>query len=426
MKTKKLNILLISHEKQISNKIHSVLKQIFQIKQLSFDENCSDSLQNESFNLILLIGLRSPMDAHAKLRALHLLPEVPPIILISDITDANFIVQSYRYGVIDYVQVPVDMGELISVLHHQIKKSPTSPTLNQESGLTGLWQKIKPELNFEFLNPELGIISQNPMNKGNYAPDNVAFLHAQFFGKFRINFENQNIEKMFGKRAKQLISFILHNHKKPISREKLIEIFWPYHAHHAAKNNLNVTIHNIRKVFERILPNVPILTLENDCYQFSPNIIIQTDCDQIVQFHRNAKAIVSNLNQKNATKELQGIIALYKGDFLESMYEPWMEKSRENYREIYLYSLNQLSQLYFEIGQYLEAIKYNKLMLEKDNCMEEIHRKLMLCYHKLDRQNKVIRQFQNCKKVLQQELEISPSQKTVALLTQLRQANASS
>lgn len=422
MKTKTHNLLLISHDKPISNKINAVLKPIFQIKQLSFEEDCTASLQQDCFDLILLIGLQSPVDIHAKLRALHLIPKVPPIILVSDIADANFIVQAYRYGVIDYVQVPIDMGELISVLHHQIKKISTAAASNPEKGLaTILWQKLKPE----FINSEMGIAYQHPLFGNSIAPDNVAFLHVQFFGKFRINFENQNIEKMFGKRAKHLVSFLLYHHKKSISREKLIEIFWPYHAHHAAKNNLNVTIHGIRKVFQRILPDTPILTLENDCYQFSPNIIIQTDCDQIEQYHRNAKAIVSNLDPKNATKELQGIIEIYKGDFLETMYESWMEKRRENYREIYLYSLNQLSQFYFKIGQYLEAIKYNKLMLEKDNCMEEIHRKLMLCYHKLGRQSKVIRQFQNCKKILQQELEMSPSQKTVALLTELRQENVS-
>lgn len=135
MKTKKHNLLLISHEQQISDKIHSVLKQIFQIKQLSFDENCRDALKHESFDLLLLIGLQSPMDVHAKLRALHLLPEIPPIILISDIVEANFIVRSYRYGVVDYVQVPLDIGELISVLHYQIKKLLDRSILNQETGL---------------------------------------------------------------------------------------------------------------------------------------------------------------------------------------------------------------------------------------------------------------------------------------------------
>jgi len=224
-----------------------------------------------------------------------------------------------------------------------------------------------------------------------------------------MNFEQQNIEKLFGKRAKHLVTFLLYYHKKSISREQLIEIFWPYHAHHAAKNNLNVTIHSIRK-----------------CYQFSPNIIIQTDCTQLEKLHREAKAITRNLDKSNAINELQNIISLYHGDFIESMYEPWVEKRRENYREIYLYALNQLSEYYFQNGQYLEAIKYYKLMLEKDNCMEEIHRKLMLCYHKLGRQSKVIRQFQYCKKILEKELELSPTLETVALLSALRQSSAAS
>ena len=420
MKIKKHNLLLISHEKKISNKIYAVLKQLFEIKRLNFDADFSTSLAQQNYQLILLIGLQSPMDIHAKLRALNLLDKTPPIILISDITDANFIVQSYRYGVVDYIQVPVDLSELISVLHHQIKKIPT---VSPASPLTGLWQKIKSDLIPESPNYEMGILAKNPLFINSIAPDNVAFIQANFLGKFRLNFEQQNIEKLFGKRAKHLVSFLLYHHKKAISREKLIETFWPYHAHHAAKNNLNVTIHGIRRVFQRILPDVPVLILENDCYQFSPNIIIQTDCAEIEKCYRNAKAIVSNMDKKNATKELQQIVTLYKGDFLEALYESWMDKSRENYREIYLYALNQLSQHYYQVGQYLEVIKYNKMILELDNCMEEAHRKLMLSYHNLGRQSKAIRQFQHCKKVLKDELDISPSQKTIGLLTELRQTS---
>ena len=71
--------------------------------------------------------------------------------------------------------------------------------------------------------------------------------------------------------------------------------------------------------------------------------------------------------------------------------------------------------------QYLEAIKFSNLMLEKDCCMEDVHQKLMVCYHFLGRHAKVVRQFQKCEKMLKEELGIKPSKKTVALLESLRE-----
>lgn len=417
MKTKKQNLLLISHERQLSNTLCAVLRQIFEVQQLTFDQDCARYIKSREVALILLIGCQSPQDTHVKLKALRSIAGGPPIILISDINDPKFIIQSNRLGASDFIQSPVDMSELISVIHKELK-SVDFPPIEGKVEMSEGWTKYMPNFTMDFLPTELTIIPQTPFFGSRVAPDNVAFLQVQFFGKFSMHFENQNIENLFSKRTKSLLAFLLYNCKKPISRDKLAELFWPYHA--TAKNNLNVAIHSIRKIFNNLLPDIPIIKLENDCYVFTPNIIIQTDTDRIEQLYRNAKAIRNNVNSTNAIGDFQSVIAYYKGDFLEGIYDAWTEKKRDHYREIYLFSLHQLSNIYFHLEQFFEAIKYNKMMLEKDACMEEVHRKLMICYHRLNRNIKVIRQFQKCKKALVTEMGIAPSQKTVALLEELR------
>lgn len=417
MKTKKQNLVIISHEKQWSNKLYAILKQIFLVQQISYNQDFASCSPVNTFDLVLLIGCHSPQDTHAKLKAIKSLPNAPQIVLISDIIDPKFIIHSYRLGVVEFVQIPVDMGELISIIHQKAKQAHQFKTAVQHPKFGELWAKYMPNFGKELFPIEAGVVPKNPLFGISVAPDNMVLIQVQFFGKFSIQIDQQNIENLFSKRTKSLLAFLLYNYRKPISRDKLAELFWPYHA--TAKNNLNVAIHGIRKIFQNLLPDVPILKLENDCYTFSPNLAIQTDVEKIEQLYRNAKAIYHQVDSKNAISDFQSVISHYKGGFLEGMYDPWMVKKRDHYREIYLYSLHQLSNIYFGLEHFFEAIKYNKMMLDQDACMEDVHRKLMICYHRLNRNIKVIRQFQQCKKILELEMGIAPSKKTVALLEEL-------
>ena len=61
------------------------------------------------------------------------------------------------------------------------------------------------------------------------------------------------------------------------------------------------------------------------------------------------------------------------------------------------------------------AGKIFRMMLEKDDCLENVHRKLILCYYRLGRRDKAIRQYYKCSEALRKELNIEPSQSTKEL-----------
>lgn len=61
------------------------------------------------------------------------------------------------------------------------------------------------------------------------------------------------------------------------------------------------------------------------------------------------------------------------------------------------------------------AEKVFRMMLEKDDCLENIHRKLILCYYQLGRRDLAIRQYHKCVEALQKELNIEPSLSTKEL-----------
>ena len=59
-------------------------------------------------------------------------------------------------------------------------------------------------------------------------------------------------------------------------------------------------------------------------------------------------------------------------------------------------------------------------MLEKDPCLENVHRKLILCYYKLGLRDKAIKQYYRCAKALKDELNIEPSTPTKELFDTIR------
>lgn len=419
MKTKKQNLLLISHERKISNKIHAVIKELYDVRQLTFSKDAITADNVNSSEIILLVGLQSPEDIYAKLKVINQLPSFPPIVLISDINCMQFLAQTLSYGVVRFVSVPLDLMDLINTINQLLKKVKVSSVPTTSNALEGVWKKFKPMLNQLALDENPGIINKTGTFDRLAIPENVGFLKVDFFGKFRINLQNQFIENLFSKKTKSMLAYMLYHHKKPICRDKLISIFWPYHDPTQAKNNLNVAIHKIKKDFLRIFPDAPIFRLDNDCYVFNTNFIIETDVEKFELNYRHSKAIVNTVNATSAIEEFQAVIDLYQGDFLERIYEPWIEQKRDHYRELYLNTLNHLSTIFFQLEQFLEAIKYNKLMLEKDACMEVVHRKLMICYHSIGRHAKVMRQYQKCEKIMKEELGMTPSKKTMALLETL-------
>jgi len=73
---------------------------------------------------------------------------------------------------------------------------------------------------------------------------------------------------------------------------------------------------------------------------------------------------------------------------------------RENLRETYLQILEALSRIYSLNGKPKIAIEICKSILEKDNCREKVHRRLMLCYHRIGERDHALSNFKNARRSL--------------------------
>jgi len=188
---------------------------------------------------------------------------------------------------------------------------------------------------------------------------------------------------------------------------------------------LNVAIHGLRQALRAARPDFPYILFQNGQYLLNPDTAVWVDFEQFVQRYEAGQRLERRGKLAEALSEYETAECLYQGDFLEEdRYEDWPIPQRERLRDSYLMILDRLSRYYLEEKKYGTCIQLCQKILVKDECREDIHRRLMRCYSPQGQRNLALRQYNMCVEALTRVLDVSPTQETVALYQQIRKGEA--
>lgn len=120
-------------------------------------------------------------------------------------------------------------------------------------------------------------------------------------------------------------------------------------------------------------------------------------------------------------------VELYRGDFLEGFYvrrapayEEWVLLEREWLRLSMLRALHALATHYAARGAYGPAIGCVARVLAVEPVQEEAHRQMMFLLAQSGQQGAALRQYELCRRVLAETLDIAPDRETTALYELIR------
>ncbi len=239
-------------------------------------------------------------------------------------------------------------------------------------------------------------------------------------GPFQVYLNDQLVEDWRNGKAKSVFKYLIAHHDRPVPKEILMDVFWPDANPDHARNSLNVTIYHIRQTLS-VPPSFSHVLFQNNCYLLNPELEIWIDSDAFSEHVALAGAMDRNGNQESAIHEYCAADALYGGGFLEEdRYEEWIVPMRQTLEDDYLKLLDRLSHYYFERQDYDKCMTVCNESLAVDACQEEAHRQMMRCYSRQKQPNLAMRQYQNCVKALEHDLEVEPSPSTVELVQQIR------
>ena len=120
-------------------------------------------------------------------------------------------------------------------------------------------------------------------------------------------------------------------------------------------------------------------------------------------------------------------VKLYRGDFLAGFslrdslnFDEWQFFEAESLRQELASALERLVRGHSAQGAYESAIPYARRWLALDPLHETAHRCLMQLYAQAGQRAAALRQYQECVRILEAELDLPPSEETTSLYKQIR------
>ena len=205
-----------------------------------------------------------------------------------------------------------------------------------------------------------------------------------------------------------------------MSRDELLEEFWPDVPVAAARNRLQVAISGVRRTFLDVT-SVNIVEYAEGGYRINPALVVEVDTER---FDRavHAAAAAERVHDRDAARTAyREATALYRGDFAaDAPFEPWTLLPRESLRLELVDALDRLSRIELADRRVDDCIATAHRMLDVDPCREDAHRLLMRCYAAQGRPYQALRQYEFCQRILRTVIDASPARDTTALYHAIR------
>jgi DNA-binding SARP family transcriptional activator len=241
-------------------------------------------------------------------------------------------------------------------------------------------------------------------------------LHLHLFGSPYVELNGVRVD--FGRRKAQALIAYLALSPNGRSRDFLAELLWPERDGPSARTDLRSGLFAIRQT-------IGDEWLETDGERVALRRAPGLDVD-VLRFRdllAGAAADPSAIRWDDAcVATLAEAIALYTADFLAGFslpdaveFDNWQTYQTESLRLELAEALERLGCLHAERGDYATALGYARRWLELDPLCEAPHRALMRLYAAAGNRASSLRQYEECVRVLDQELGIKPDAETIAL-----------
>jgi DNA-binding SARP family transcriptional activator/predicted ATPase len=205
------------------------------------------------------------------------------------------------------------------------------------------------------------------------------------------------------RKSKAILAYLALTPGMLRSREHLAATFWDRSAEEQARASLRQTLASLRKTLS------------------STRTLISTDSESVWLDAHAVEVDASRFERLAAERSadsLEEAVALYQGELLggfslrEERFEQWMSAERRRLHELAVQVFSGLVDHYAGVERLDRAIAVTERLLTLDPLLESAHRSLMRLYLRSGRREAALRQFQECARLLSQELGIAPAEET--------------
>ncbi|MBP9663564.1 MAG: hypothetical protein KBD94_03020 [Pyrinomonadaceae bacterium] len=221
------------------------------------------------------------------------------------------------------------------------------------------------------------------------------------------------------RRSRDIFCSIATHKNRRVAKDVLIDTFWGDEELEAVEKNFHPTISHIRKALnsqQAIKQN--FIVFRDGAYQLNPELSYRIDTEQFLDHIAGAKKAKGD--DPSAYKvELEAAYALYRGEFMEGIYDAWADEPRQFYREQFSRVLNALAKLAVTEKRWNDALRYAAEVLAIDPYREDLHRLTLRVLAAQGKPAAVKKHYESMEQLLKQDLGIAPAAETRKLFREV-------
>ncbi len=239
----------------------------------------------------------------------------------------------------------------------------------------------------------------------------MANLIVRLLGGFEVRLGSGQKVALSTRKAEALLAYLAFAPGKARSRDQLAGLLWSDRAETQAKSSLRQALTALRHGLQE--NSATVLTTEGESVTLDPGELAV----DVLEFEKLAA------NGSNGT--LARAEKLYQGPLLDghSVRDPafneWLAQERARLHELAINAVDRLLAGLLREGDHESAIATAQRLLALDPLRESTYRTLMRLYAEQDQRGLAARQFERCRDVLAQDLDVEPAPTTRRLYEEI-------
>ena len=257
----------------------------------------------------------------------------------------------------------------------------------------------------------------------------LARFKLDLLGSVRLTVEGQAVQSGLWAKSLGLLAFLAEENRSPHRREFLAELLWPNKSQKIAYTSLRQALNQIHK----LVPCVDqVLDITTHSIKFRSQCMMELDTvlftDLIGQTKQHLHADRSNC--AFCVKRLKHAMDLYRGAFMQGYYvtgsvdfDEWLEDKRQNYQQMALSALNDLTEYHLSTGEFDLASQTARHQIAMEPYFEPAHRQLMRALFADGHRTAALDHFTKLRQMIKDDFQLQVAPETASLYRQLVEAD---
>lgn len=222
------------------------------------------------------------------------------------------------------------------------------------------------------------------------------------------------------RRARDIFCCVATSRHRRVSKDILIETFWPDEDPRVVEKNFHPTISHIRKALNSRQPfKQNFLVFRDGAYQLNPELSFLIDTEEFDRHFSDAEAAKREKDGERLRASLIAAHDAYRGEFMTGVYEDWVEERRAFYTEQFARVTSALARHELSEKRLASAKKYASETLALDPYREDIHRLVMKILAAQGKRPALQKHFDQLQSLLRSDLGIDPAPETLKVYKEL-------